>query len=345
MKRMIIHNGFFRLLIPPMFGILTYVIILLLNNNLSQLGEIFSEQEVYVTIVLAYIWSESQRLWIVGKSKFDFGLGNNLEHVVMVVGSVLVSILITTFYLKAYFNLILNFTISETQLLVFNSIFGFGALLNQLLYFSYIFLNKENTDKIERERLQTQSVQLQMDRFKNEINPTLLYESLENIITLIYSNPDAAEDYIDKMSAFYRYILSERKAELSSFDTEYKAVEYILFLLNAQYNNCINVTNTIQDNELLLVPGTLAYLIERIVRQTIISPQTPLDITVSSDSDYIIIEHKLKDRLIKDEHTDGLFKSIQNSYAYYATLPVVQVKAFEVNYIKLPKLVMREEVA
>ena len=81
------------------------------------------------------------------------------------------------------------------------------------------------------------------------------------------------------------------------------------------------------------------------MRQTIISPQTPLDITLTTDKDYVIIEHKLRDRLIKDAHTDGVFNSIQNSYSYYATLPVVQVKAFEVNYIKLPKLVMREEVA
>jgi hypothetical protein len=45
MKRYFIHSSFFRLVAPPAFGVLAYLLILLINNNVAQVNDIFNSQE------------------------------------------------------------------------------------------------------------------------------------------------------------------------------------------------------------------------------------------------------------------------------------------------------------
>src|SRR5688572_23221109 len=70
MKRYFIHNALFRIVAPPVYGVLIYLLILLLNNNVTQVNDLFVSQEVYVCIVLTYISFEFMRLIIVLLDKF-----------------------------------------------------------------------------------------------------------------------------------------------------------------------------------------------------------------------------------------------------------------------------------
>ena len=66
MKRLFIHNPFFRILTPPVYGVLVYLIILLINNNVEQITTLVSNQEVYVSIAMSLIAFESMRLTTIG---------------------------------------------------------------------------------------------------------------------------------------------------------------------------------------------------------------------------------------------------------------------------------------
>ena len=70
MKKYFIHNPFFRLFAPPVYGVLIYMLILLINNNVIHIYEFFSEQEVYICIGLTYLSFESIRIVIVLLDKF-----------------------------------------------------------------------------------------------------------------------------------------------------------------------------------------------------------------------------------------------------------------------------------
>jgi hypothetical protein len=94
-----------------------------------------------------------------------------------------------------------------------------------------------------------------------------------------------------------------------------------------------------------LIPGSLPIVIECIVRNTIISTQQPLIIRCYlEDEEYLTLQSKLNDRLI--QHTESMLalKRLQKSYSLYSDQPLIQVKAYEENYIKLPILRVAEEI-
>src|SRR5688500_5057738 len=70
MKRYFIHNGLFRVLAPAVYGVLVYLLILLINNDVVRVNELFISEEVYVCIGLCYIVFEFIRLQIVLLDRF-----------------------------------------------------------------------------------------------------------------------------------------------------------------------------------------------------------------------------------------------------------------------------------
>lgn len=350
MKKIFIHNPFFRLLVPPVYGILVYLMILLINNDVSQISVIFTGQEVYVTIGLSYLLSEVLRLNVIMNDRFFPNGVSNFNRVLMqTVTGIFLTIIVITIAISAYFRYALDFSITEAQLIIFNSIFVVSGLLYNLLYFSNTYMYKQNVERLENEEILRESLEAELLQFKNEVNPLLLYDALETLITLIHKEADEAEDYIDNLSAVYRYILSHRKIELSSLQEEIKAANHIVHLLNYKYDHQITFHHSMEKEylEVPLVPGTLPNLIETIVRNTIITRYTPLEIKlfIEKEDQYVVLQSKLNDRLISDGKEKSIFEIIQKSYSYYSERPTVKVKAYDYNYYKIPLMEFKEEVA
>lgn len=347
MRKYFIHNPFFRLLAPAVYGVLIYLLILLINNTVTQVNEFFSGQEVYMCMVLSYFSFELNRLVIVLLDKFLKGKYLLLRIPVQLVLSTVLSTSWVVISLSLYFIYIVGFSIAITQLLIFTVIFLFTALLYNLLYFSNDYLQRENTLKLTAEKQQREVLEMEMAEFRNDINPDLLYESLENVISLMNRKNDQAEEYIDYLASAYRYVLSNRQRELISLRAEVDAARNITRLLNEKYFGQLTLDIVLQEEDLnfQLIPGSLPIAIECIVRNTIISNLEPLVIRCYlEDEEYLVIQSKLNDRLIHHQESSLALKRLQKSYTLYSDRPLIQVKAYEENYIKLPVLRVTEEV-
>jgi sensor histidine kinase YesM len=248
--------------------------------------------------------------------------------------------------LIAYFKYVEGFSISGTQLMIFALVFIITALLYNVLYFSNYYLNKENTLKINAEKQQRTVLEMEMMEYKNDINPDLLYESLENLIGLMYRDVEKAEDYIDCLGSAYRYVLTNRQNELVNVATELEAAKNIVRLLNEKYGGQLKLESTLDDDELeaMLIPGSLPVILESLVRNTIITRFEPFVMRCYREEDYLTIETKLNDRLIVHEPSQQAFERLQRSYSIFTDLPLIKVKAYEQNYIKLPVIRITEEI-
>ncbi|MTI41018.1 histidine kinase [Fulvivirga lutimaris] len=344
MKKMIINNAFFRLLIPPVYGILVYLMILLINNDIRQLSSIFSSQEVYVCIGLSYLVTEVLRLNAILLNKFDTTYLGNKILIQLLIG-VLVTNITVSVSISAYFEYIVQFGITDTQLIIFNAIFGVSSLLYNLLFFSHLYLQKQNISQLNEERLLTDMVENELRNFKHEVNPTLLYDSLETLISLVHRDADESEEYIDHLSSVYRYILSNKKTEFTTLASELKAANHIVHLLNYKFDNKITLKSNLPDTILdaPAVPGSFSILVERAIRMTIINKYNPLQISIEYEKadGYIVIEYALNERLSPMD--EDILDKIQNSYGYYSEKPVVHVRAYDQNYVKIPMLAVMEE--
>ena len=345
MKLYFIHNVLFRLIAAPIYGVIVYLLILLINNDVIKVNELFVNEEVYVCVSLTYLSFESMRFVIVLMNRYVKNSPQPVRLFLQFIGTSVLSVTLVCVALSMYFKYLIGFSASETQLWTFASVFGVTALLYNLLYFSNYYLQKENTLKLNIEKQNREVLEMEMNEFKNDINPDLLYESLENVIGLMYRDVEQAEEYIDALASAYRYVLGNRQKELVPVETELEAAKTLLQLLNEKHNGQLKFESELKGEELeaMLIPGSLPLIVESIVRNTIIPRFQPFIISCYLEDGYITLQSRLNDRLINHPVSDAAFIRLQKSYSLYSTQPLIRVKAYEDNYVKLPVIRMVEE--
>jgi hypothetical protein len=346
MKRYFIHNALFRVVAPAVYGVLVYLLVLLINNDVGQVNDLFSNQEVYVCIILSYISFESNRLIIVVLNKYLPEKIQGFGSAIQLTLTLLISVSLVVICLKSYFRFVVGFSIGGTQLWVFTFLFIATAMVYNVLYFSNYYLQKENTLKLNAEKQQRQVLELEMMEFKNDINPDLLYESLESLIGIMYRDIEKAEDYIDCLASTYRYVLSNRQQELVRLADELNAARNMVKLLNEKYYGQLRFQSSLNELEMqaMLIPGSLPLIIESLVRNTIITRFDIFTISCFVEDDYLTIQSKLNDKLLLHEASDHAITRLQKSYSLYSDLPLIRVKAYDENYIKLPLIRISEEL-
>src|SRR5688572_3022660 len=346
MKRYFIHNPFFRLVAPAVYGILSYLLILLINNNVTQVNDFYSSEEVYSNIALTYLSYESMRIVILLLDRFLPRKYSRMRMAIQLILATIVSVGLVLIGLNLYFRYIVGFSISTTQVLTFGIIYTVTSLLYNILYFSNHYLQMENTVKINAEKQHHEVLEMEMLEFKNDINPDLLFESLESLINLIYRDVERAEEYIDCLASAYRYVLTNRQQELVPLAIELDAAKNLMRLLNEKHFGQLSFESSLDPDELkaTLIPGSLPVIIESLVRSTIVSRFEPMTIRCYLEDDYITIQSKLNDRLIPNPNAELALSRLQKSYSLYSDQPMIKVKAYEENYIKLPVIRVAEEL-
>jgi sensor histidine kinase YesM len=340
------NNTVFRLIAPAIYGFMLYLLILLINNNVQSLNDAFTTQELYVSIVLTYLSFETVRAGILMVNRFLRPASAAVLMVVQVAVTTVVSTALVLVVLMAYFKYALGFSISATQLTIFAAIYSATSLLYNVMYLSHYFLHKQNSIKLNAEQQQRTVLEMEMMEYRNQINPDLLYESLENLIAVMYRDVEKAEDYIDALGTAYRYVLTNRENEMVTVAEELEAGRNILRLLNEKCAGQLKLESALGEAEMsaMLIPGSLPVIFESIVRNTIISGHEPFVIRLYMEEEYLAIETRLNDRLIAHQPSEQAFERLQRSYSLYTELPLIKVKAYHQNYIKLPVLRIGEAI-
>jgi hypothetical protein len=120
----------------------------------------------------------------------------------------------------------------------------------------------------------------------------------------------------------------------------------VLKLLNEKYYGQLKFQSSFDEKELkaMLIPGSLPLVIESLVRNTIITRFEPFTIQCYLEDDYLTIQSKLNDKLLLHEASGHALARLQKSYSLYSDLPLISVKAYDENYIKLPLISVEEEL-
>lgn len=339
MNRLFIHHTIFRICAAPILGVMAYLIILLVNNSISSVGDIFSNRELYVCMGLGYISFESMRLVVAFIEKRAHRWTPQRRMAIQVFATTVVNLLLIYLAISSYFLMAIGFSIGTYELYLFLVIFGGTGLLYNLLYFSNHYLLLENKVRLEQERKLQEKTEADFASFRSEINPDLLYESLENLILTIHHNSDQAEEQIDYLAGIYRYSLVNRQKELVSLNEERHAAQNLLNLLNFRYRNQLNLIADIpKEKEIFLIPGSLLISLDAIVRNTLIAQQSPLVVRLylEEEDDYLVLQHTMNDKLLLHQESLDAFLRLQRSYSFFSDKPFVQVKAGRENYIKFP---------
>ena len=336
MRKLFIHTPVFRFLSPIFSGIIAYLLILLVNNNIGQLQEQFLGQELYVCIGLSFITHEFSRflLWLFKK------LPNALNSLVLLTVKIICAVLLSGFLIgaliTAYYLYQSGYYPLMEELKVFVGIYCFIPLGYILIDMSHEYLFKVNSQKLENELLIKENIEEDFKQFKREINPNLLFESFESLLILIKNDKDKSDEFIDHLASIYRYILSRKDKQLIDFWEEISIANELVKLFSYLPFRSIRIKNNCEDS-FMVVPGTLLFVVEQIIRTIIIAVDETLDINFNETTTSLEIAYLKNDKLINSFNVNKL-REVVDTYQIYNTQHIEIVEEEQSRKIIIPKL-------
>ncbi|MGV3602758.1 MAG: sensor histidine kinase [Dyadobacter fermentans] len=143
-------------------------------------------------------------------------------------------------------------------------------------------LQQWKNDQADDEKLARQSVEVEFDALKGQVNPHFLFNSLNTLSSLINADPMQAEDFVEDLARVYRYTLQGGRTELVPLQSELGFLEVYTRLLQARYNDALLVEMPDRcPADLSIPPLMLQILIDNAVQYNMLSSSRPLTITLS----------------------------------------------------------------
>lgn len=339
MKKLFIHHPLFRLLSPVFSGVVVYLLIILFSNDVGQLQEQFLGEDLYVCIGLSYLIQEFSRLLIVVFKRLPTFKNTITAIIAQVLFSIALTVAIVTFSMTLYYKHIVGFSATFDDLLMFNCVFSVITLIYILLYISHLYLYKMNSDKLQHEELIKQHIEEDFHEFKRGINPDLLFESFEALLVLINRDQDKADDFIDHLATIYRYLLSSKEKQLVTFEEEYTILLEFEKLMNTLPYRSLKVESQIT-SDFLVVPGALLFIIEKMVKETIVSKDVHLHISITESNTYFILSYEFQDK-IQTHFQLSQVEGIIQTYKIYSSLDIRMDEKDMYRSLYIPKLLTK----
>lgn len=321
MKSSFINNSLFRVVTPTFYGIIVYVLILLIFDSIKQLSENFFSFEVFFCISITYVVFELMRFItnIIEKKTISIQKVNYYITIQLTISTLSV-IIVTSSILTLYYRYLVGYTDFSAELIVFNTIYGFTCILYNTIYFSIVYLNRTNDARLKHEYQLNQSLEVELKDYKSRINPDLLYSSLETVITLMRKDISKASDFIQNLSDVYRYIVSSKRNEPIELKKELEISEKLIKVLNAKHQNAISLhiesKNINIDRK--IIPSTLHIVIEELIHNNLVSELQPLLLKCSITNEYLIIECNTIKRLARINADFNEFENLKRAYLIFS---------------------------
>lgn len=169
--------------------------------------------------------------------------------------------------------------------------FALGAL-----FFFYM----QWADALKREQqLTREKLIFQYETLKSQVNPHFLFNSLNTLSSLVRENTDLSEEFIQKLSHIYRYILENEENELVPLHKEIEFVRDYFFLQKIRDEEKISLkTEFSQLNEAYILPVSLQLLVENAFKHNAATRNRPLEITIHNEGlDILVVRNTLQKKV------------------------------------------------
>jgi sensor histidine kinase YesM len=151
-------------------------------------------------------------------------------------------------------------------------------LSSQLIYLS----NKQQKTTLENEMLHAEYMKTRFMALKNQVDPHFLFNSLNTLSSLIKTDADKAQEYVQQLSYVFRYTLQNK--EVITLEEELKFTMAYCHLMKIRYGESLHFVQNIDKKYYTcsIVPLSLQTLVENAIKHNVVSNKNPLSITFST---------------------------------------------------------------
>lgn len=205
------------------------------------------------------------------------------------------------------------------------------------IFFSIGFFKAWRESAVNEERLQKESIKLEYQALKNQVNPHFLFNSLNSLTSLVYQDQDQAAKFIKQLSEVYRYVLTQKDNELVRLEEEIEFSKRYVYLQKIRHNNNLRVNFHIElNNKQFIVPVSLQILIENAIKHNEASEENPLIVDITSSDNKLIIKNNLQPKTaIMDSGGIGL-STIKARYSFLSDQELTTSETKDYYQVELP---------
>ncbi|PLX13226.1 MAG: hypothetical protein C0597_12005 [Marinilabiliales bacterium] len=167
------------------------------------------------------------------------------------------------------------------------------------------FFNEWRDGLVLSEKLKKENVESQLEALRNQANPHFLFNSLNVLSSLVHSDPDKAEEFINQFANVYRYVLNISNKNVVTLKEEIDFLNAYLFLQKIRFKqgfNC-NIELNIEKQEYYIAPFSLQMLVENAIKHNIVSKESPLNVFVFIQDHKIFVKNNIQ--LRDDENSSN----------------------------------------
>jgi len=167
-------------------------------------------------------------------------------------------------------------------------------------------LYQERKVAVENETLHTENLMTRYEALKNQMNPHFLFNSLNTLKSLIETDADKAEDFLQQLSSVLRYTLQNK--EVVTLAEEMECVEAYSDMMRIRYGENLSFEIEIDTKyyNYMVLPFSIQGLIENAVKHNIISGKHPLTIRLSSSADEKLTVSNTKQPKLAEADAGGI---------------------------------------
>jgi len=170
----------------------------------------------------------------------------------------------------------------------------------------------------------------------------LLFQSFEHLLVLIKEEKDKVDEFIDHLATIYRYILASKKDQLISLYKEVEILEEFVKLHNHLPYRKVKMRSAIK-KDFLIVPGTLIFVIEQLIKTTITSAKDILEITISENETDFVLSYQPEDKIIEQFSMNNILEVVR-VYSVYSSQEIKIEEQKGTRTISIPKLEIKSHL-
>lgn len=183
--------------------------------------------------------------------------------------------------------------------------FTITGLVTGSCYIIYLIQQKQLMS-VENEQLQAENILNQYEVLKHQLNPHMLFNSLNTLQSLIRESPVKAQNYLQELSHVLRYTLQGNESQTVSLTDEMTFVRAYIYLLKMRYeeNLIIKINLDKRFEGYQLPPMAIQVLIENAVKHNEISNRKPLSLSIGNNQEgWIYVQNNIQPKLTKGHNT------------------------------------------
>ena len=212
-----------------------------------------------------------------------------------------------------------------------------ASIVTGICFISYL-IRKSQQVVLENEQLRTENLLTQYEALKSQLNPHMLFNSLNTLRSLIRETPDKAQNYLQELSYVLRYTLQENDQKQVTLEEEMHFVRAYIYLLKMRYEENLNFDISLPDGveRAQVPPMSVQLLIENAVKHNEISKRRPFTIRIHATETALTVSNRLQPKLTSTAGTRIGLSNLAKRYQLLFKKEIVVTQGDSLFQVQIP---------